>query len=101
MILEVADDAVDEVVGAARYYNNQRVGLGQEFLASLDAGYQEIQAHPHRYPKVNLRRVAPDTHLFLLDRFPYQIIYRVETDRIFVVAVAHTRRRQGYWRKRG
>ncbi len=101
MILEYAEEALQEADRAIAFYDAQRFGLGQEFLASLDAGYLEIQAHPHRHPKVNLRRVAPDTHFFLLDRFPYQIIYRLETDRIFVVAVAHTSRRQGYWRKRG
>jgi plasmid stabilization system protein ParE len=33
-------------------------------------------------------------------RFPYSIVYRVKTDVVEVVAVAHQRRRPGYWRER-
>jgi plasmid stabilization system protein ParE len=29
---------------------------------------------------------------------PFSIIYRVETDRVLIVAVAHERRRPGYWK---
>ena len=41
----------------------------------------------------NLRRL-------LLKVFPYRIIYRVEGEEIVVYAVAHVRRRPGYWRQR-
>jgi len=33
-------------------------------------------------------------------RFPYSIVYRVETEKVFVLAVAHLRRRPLYWRDR-
>lgn len=42
---------------------------------------------------VDLRRV-------LLVRFPYGILYAVETDYLLVVAVMHLHRRPGYWRAR-
>jgi len=34
---------------------------------------------------------------YLLRRFPYSIIYQVSTDELRVIAVAHQRRRPGYW----
>ena len=46
----------------------------------------------HRFSK-RLRRI-------LVRRFPYGLVYRVEPDAIFIVAVAHLRRRPGYWRRR-
>ncbi|TMA90118.1 MAG: hypothetical protein E6J77_07075 [Deltaproteobacteria bacterium] len=46
----------------------------------------------HRFSR-RLRR-------FLVRRFPYGLLYRVESDQIFIVAVAHLRRRPGYWRGR-
>jgi toxin ParE1/3/4 len=36
----------------------------------------------------------------LIKRFPYQLIYRVEADTITVYAVAHLKRKPGYWRDR-
>jgi plasmid stabilization system protein ParE len=36
----------------------------------------------------------------LVPRFPYGLLYRVEDERIFIVAVAHFSRRPGYWRSR-
>ena len=36
----------------------------------------------------------------LLNRFPYVLIYSLEPERIWIVAVAHQRRRPGYWRRR-
>ncbi len=38
---------------------------------------------------------------FLLRRFPYVIIYEIVSDEIHILAVAHTKRRPGYWKNRG
>jgi toxin ParE1/3/4 len=40
------------------------------------------------------------TRKYLLRRFPYAVIYRVTDEAIEVVAVAHGRRRPGYWKTR-
>jgi len=40
------------------------------------------------------------TRRILLRRFPYQIVYRLKPDGIVVVAVAHLKRRPGYWKSR-
>ena len=37
------------------------------------------------------------TRRILLKRFPFQVVFRVQGKRIQVVAVAHGRRRPGYW----
>jgi hypothetical protein len=33
-------------------------------------------------------------------KFPFQIVFRHEADRVHIVAVAHSKRRPGYWRDR-
>lgn len=33
----------------------------------------------------------------LLQKFPYAIIYSIEPDHIHIIAVAHTKRKPGYW----
>ena len=40
---------------------------------------------------------ARSARRFLLSRFPFGIAYRLEADEVVVVAVAHLRRRPGYW----
>ncbi len=40
------------------------------------------------------------TRRFMMKRFPFVIVYRVTPKRIEIVAVAHARRKPGYWRRR-
>jgi hypothetical protein len=35
-----------------------------------------------------------------LEEVPFSFVYRVEANRIVIVAVAHGRRRPGYWKSR-
>jgi hypothetical protein len=37
----------------------------------------------------------------LVRRFPFAVIYRAKDETVYVVAVAHQRRRPNYWRSRG
>lgn len=37
---------------------------------------------------------------FPLRRFPFALIYRIDRDRLRILAFAHRRRRPGYWRQR-
>ena len=67
----------------------------QRFLADVDDAVRLLLRFPRLgFPlRDNLRRL-------LLKVFPYRIIYRVEGEEIVVYAVAHVRRRPGYWRQR-
>ena len=38
-----------------------------------------------------------NTRRVLLRRFPFFVVYRVLVERVQIVAVAHARRRPGYW----
>jgi hypothetical protein len=40
------------------------------------------------------------TRFYRLHRFPYLVVYRMTDDEVFVVAVAHHRRRVDYWADR-
>jgi toxin ParE1/3/4 len=37
---------------------------------------------------------------FTVRQFPYNLIYRDEPDRVYILAIAHHRRKPGYWAKR-
>ena len=50
---------------------------------------------PHMFPKYD------DEHRFaVLKRYPYSVVFRPETERVYVVAVPHAARKPGYWKRR-
>jgi plasmid stabilization system protein ParE len=61
----------------------------------LDDAMERISMHPDRWP-----RYLHGTRRLLARRFPFAVIYRVTADRVLVVAIAHQKRRPGYWRQR-
>jgi plasmid stabilization system protein ParE len=65
------------------------------FLEELDHAIEAVSQTPLRWPLFK-----HGTRRYLYHRFPFQLIYRVASDRIEIVAVAHGRRRPGYWKTR-
>ena len=65
------------------------------FWPNLDRGIEAISLAPERWPLF-----VHGTRRYLFHRFPFQVVYRVVNDHIQVVAVAHGRRRPGYWKVR-
>ena len=87
--------ARQELAEAVAYYSQRSPELADRFVADLDSAVERVIQFPHASPPLDegLRRC-------LLSNFPYQLVYRVEGDTIRVYAVAHQKRRPGYWRKR-
>lgn len=88
-------EAAEEVAEAATFYAARAPGLAEEFLLELQKALDLATTAPDagaRYPM--------GTRRLLLQRFPYSVVYRPETDFVWIVAVAHQRRRPGYWRRR-
>lgn len=85
-----------EIHQAAEFYEDCRKGLGQEFLDAVEVAFDQIQQHPciWRILKGRFRR-------YILQRFPYGLIYSVEGQTIFVAAVMHLKRKPSYWIARG
>lgn len=90
--LVVGPIAEREVEEAARWYEARERGLGQAFVDEVLHTLDAIEAEPETLPLLRdpYRRK-------LLDRFPYAVIYKVTSKRVYVRAVAHGRRRPGYW----
>ena len=92
MNVEFHPAALAEVETAQGWYEDRSLLAASAFLRELSEAVQRLQEAPHRYPQgeAGTRRV-------LLDRYPFTIYYRTRTDIITVVAVAHQKRRPGYW----
>ncbi len=85
-----------ELADAIEYYEQQRSGLGVEFLEEVRRAVLFLAKYPEAAPQVrgSIRR-------FVLPRFPYSLLYRIlETGRFRILAVAHHKRHPDYWVER-
>ena len=87
--LVMAVEAEQDVADAYNYYERQRVGLGEDYLARVDACIQGIRRAPkaHAYFMADYRRA-------LVRRFPYAVYYTYDDadDRLTVYCIFHTSR---------
>lgn len=76
-------------------YERKRPGLGDRFADEVQSAINSIKEHPHAWIRLDeiLRRRN-------LRHFPYHLVYAVKGREIIIIAVAHHRRRPGYWRRR-
>jgi len=81
-----------EVENAQAWYEERSLLAASAFLRELSIAVQRIRQTPHRYPVGDA-----GTRRILLDRFPFTIYYREKSDTLNIVAVAHQKRRPGYW----
>lgn len=65
------------------------------FQAELERAGEAIRRSPFLWTNYLF-----GTRRYLLKRFPYLLVYRVVDERIEIIAVAHGRRRPGFWRHR-
>ena len=87
--LVMAEEAEQDVADAYRYYERQRVGLGEDFLSKIDARIHEVL----RFPKAN-RFFHLDYRRALVRKFPYGIFYTYDEadDRVVVYCIFHMSR---------
>ena len=93
MNLVVVPLALGELHDAAAFYTESaNVELGLAFVAEFERSVNAILANP------TLGAVFRGTRRrVLLRRFPYSVIYQLTLEELRVIAVAHNRRRPGYW----
>lgn len=87
--------AEEDVRQAYIWYEEQRAGLGEDFLLCVEAALAAIQGNPHGFPAVH-----KEARRILLRRFPYAVFYVVNNQAVFVLAVFHCRRNPSNWMNR-
>ncbi len=87
--------ASEEIVETTAYYEGEVPGLGERFVNEVERIIEVLCDQP----KIG-QSVGEELRRILLARFPYSLIYSIEPERIWVIAVAHHRRRPGYWQDR-
>jgi plasmid stabilization system protein ParE len=92
--VEIDPRAEEEARTAFLWYLERSERAAVAFERELARAIERIGEAPTTYPIVEdeLRR-------YPLDRFPYALLYAIQPDYVWVVAIAHQRRTPGYWRK--
>lgn len=99
--LEVHPDASFEAQEAAAWYEDKREGLGFDFLWEIGAAFTTLRENALRgSPFPNPRLAMRGVQRIFLKKFPYQVVFVDSATKVIVLAVAHVRRRPGYWRNR-
>lgn len=77
------------------WYAKRSTQAAVRFANAVDAALTAAATNPERFVTVDdLHRECP------VKRFPFRIVYRIVGNLILVVAIAHAKRRPGYWRDR-
>ncbi|GMV90177.1 MAG: hypothetical protein AMXMBFR81_31070 [Chthonomonas sp.] len=84
-----------EAEAAAQWYAQRDLSAAEGFIAELRNGEKAITEAPERWAPS-----ARGTRRYLMDRYPFAIVYRRDGELIQIIAVAHLRRRPRYWTNR-
>jgi toxin ParE1/3/4 len=84
-----------ELDEAIAYYEERSPGVGIDLRKQVESAIPKIQLYPLRWSPS-----AHGTRRFMLRKFPYSLVYLEMPDHLWLVAVAHHKRRPGYWLKR-
>ena len=92
---EYHPDAMDETGEAYRWYADRDPEAADRFKQEIQHARSSIVRNPLMWPPY-----LHGTRRVILEDFPFSLVYSVEDTRIVGVAVAHHRRRPGYWKDR-
>ena len=87
--------ALAEYIAAITWYERDYPGRGARFSAAVERALAAIAAGPQAFPKRFGVQAVP------VQRFPYLVFFEIrDAETVRVLAVAHTKRRPGYWQAR-
>ncbi len=84
-----------EFEAADDWYLSRSVDASIAFLSDAYGALESISEAPQRWPKY-----LYGTRRFVLQRFPFSVVYLDDADFVTIVAVAHSKRKPGYWKDR-
>ena len=88
-------EAAEEAEAARTWYSDRDARVASGFLEELDHAVAMVLEAPQRWPL----HVA-GTRRYIFPRFPFSLVYREYGGVIEVIAVAHHKRKPGYWKSR-
>jgi toxin ParE1/3/4 len=89
-------EADEELLDSVDYYEVRQRGAGIRLMEAVRTAVAKIEKHPD----VGARYNKTSNRFYRVKKFPYIIYYTEFPDHIWVGAIAHERRRPGYWKRR-
>lgn len=95
MQVQILREAETEFWEAVTEYEQIELGLGLRFKKEVQSHIKAIRQHPTlpRIRENNYRRVN-------LRMFPFYLAYLIRAETIYVIAIAHAKRKPVYWKER-
>jgi plasmid stabilization system protein ParE len=87
--------ATKDYEDACTWYYERSELAAERFEEAVERALDDVVEAPERWPLCDRRH-----RQHLLRKYPYSIVYRLVDDTVLIVAVAHARRRFGYWKRR-
>jgi plasmid stabilization system protein ParE len=84
--------AQSDISEAAFWYNNQKKGLGLQFVKRIKSTASKLRRNPHLF-----QIHYDDVHTAIIKQFPYSIHYTVQNNIIVIHAVLHHHRNPNLW----
>lgn len=88
-------EARDEIEAAYFWYSQRSPDATVGFVTTVNEALDIVTGAPRRWPAY-----LHGTRRFILKDFPFSVVYLENPDDITIVAVAHHKRRPGYWKQR-
>ncbi|MFI5264310.1 MAG: type II toxin-antitoxin system RelE/ParE family toxin [Candidatus Kapaibacterium sp.] len=95
MDYEFFESAKEELADAIHYYESDTPGIGFDLTDEVENVLGRLLRFPLSAPLVTKR-----VRKAVLHSYPYNIMYYIQDDTIFIVAFMHQKRKPGYWKKR-
>jgi plasmid stabilization system protein ParE len=89
------EPATAEIAEAIAYFDQQAGGLGDRFEREVENTVALIAEFPEIGSPLTKR-----IRKFRVRKFKHKVIYALDAEEIIIIAVAHHKKRPGYWRKR-
>ena len=93
--VDIHPEAIAEAQAANRWYRERSPSAAAAYLAELDLAVAAIAENPEMWPWY-----VYGTRRYVFHRFPFYLVYRETAGRVEIIAVAHGRRKPGYWKTR-
>ena len=95
MVIEFHPAAAEDASNATDWYAQRSLIAARAFVSELIHAVDRVAEAPERWPFFE-----DDTRRYIFPKFPFSLIYRIINEKIQIIAVAHSKRKPGYWKKR-
>lgn len=95
--IELDPRALEEMHEAYRWYFERSQSAATQFQSAIDHAIDTLVQAPERWPVFDDKKIRR----YLIRHFPYSLLYTFNSSskHVLIVAVAHQRRRPGFWRR--